>query len=83
MLYSFVDRQQRQKLAFLLMGITLMGVVEMAAIASIFPFLMVLSKPEIVMTHALFAPLYEALHFTDVKYFMIALGCIVFIVLVF
>lgn len=82
LLSFFWDKAQRPKLMAIFLGITLMGILEMAGIASILPFLMVLSEPQIILTHPILSQIYHDLGFTQIQHFMCSLGALVLAVLV-
>jgi ABC-type multidrug transport system fused ATPase/permease subunit len=56
-----------------------MALVEMFGVASIFPFIAVLSNPQVVETNALLSKTYELLGFTSVNRFLFFLGVIFFV----
>ncbi|MFP4271162.1 MAG: ABC transporter ATP-binding protein, partial [Alphaproteobacteria bacterium] len=63
--------------------ILLMGLVNMAGVASIMPFLAVLANPEVVQQQSLLAAVYDGLGFTDTHDFLILLGVATFVFIVF
>lgn len=60
----------------------MMALVEVVGVASIMPFIAVLSDPESITHHAKLALLYNKLHFTDPHQFLIFLGLLVLGILV-
>jgi ATP-binding cassette, subfamily B, bacterial PglK len=67
--------RQRAKLVFLLM--LSLALMETAGVASIMPFVAVLSKPEVVETNAYLAAVYRQLGFISTNSFMFFLGLVV------
>ncbi|MFC3703884.1 ABC transporter ATP-binding protein [Devosia honganensis] len=74
-------REQRQALLLLCMMLVV-GVVEMAGVASIFPLIAVLSEPSLVETNSWLKLAYEGLGFADLNSFYIFLSGLVFLVVV-
>lgn len=74
-------REQRQALLLLAMMLVL-GVVEMAGVASIFPLIAVLSDPSLVESNPWLKFTYDTLGFTDLNAFFIFLSAAVFGVVV-
>ena len=72
----------QKKLCWLIAAIILLSLLDMVGIASIFPFLNVISNPEIVQTNAKLKWVYERLGFTSKDNFLIALGAASLIILV-
>jgi ABC-type multidrug transport system fused ATPase/permease subunit len=58
-----------------------MGFLDTAGVASIMPFMAVLANPQLVQTNSALSFLYSALGFTDMQYFLFALGVLVFVTL--
>jgi ATP-binding cassette, subfamily B, bacterial PglK len=72
-------REQRQ--ALLLLGLMLVvGLVEMAGVASIFPLIAVLSDPSLVQTNSWLRLAYEGLGFPELNAFFIFLSAAVFLI---
>jgi ATP-binding cassette, subfamily B, bacterial PglK len=78
----FFEKAERKKLALVFFCILLVGILEVVGIASILPFLAVMSKPEVIQTNPQLSILIKFLHITDVNEFMLFLGVMVFVVLV-
>ncbi len=74
-------REQRQALLLLAMMLVL-GVVEMAGVASIFPLIAVLSDPSLIESNALLSTTYDLLGFTSLNAYFIFLSAAVFGVVV-
>src|SRR5262245_18995714 len=64
---GLLDKRGRQRFALLIGMMLLLGLIDMAAGASILPFLMVVSNPKIVHSNPQIAILYEALDFRSQK----------------
>ena len=81
-LLDLLTPSERRRFYLLLVLIMLMGVAQMIGIASILPFLAVLSRPEVVSNGGHLTRLYDWLGFTDSRSFLMFLGAGVFVVLV-
>lgn len=75
---SFFDAKDKRILFFLLMGFLIVGLVEMACVASIAPFVAVVSHPEIIQTNHYLNQLYHFLALGSEQMFMAILGVTVF-----
>ena len=73
---------ESKKLYWLIAAIVLMAMLEMVGVASIFPFLSVLSNPEVIQTNSKFKWVYEQMGFTSKDAFLIALAVASFVILV-
>ncbi len=80
-LLGLLDARERRRFALLLGLIVAMGLVNMAGVASIMPFLAVLANPEIVREQSVLAAAYRWLGFDDVQPFLILLGAATFAVI--
>ncbi len=81
-LVDLLDRQERTRALLLFGMILVMGFIEMAGVASIMPFVAVLSNPGIVKTNQYLASAYEWLGFTDPQAFLFFLGLCVLVLVV-
>ncbi len=79
---SLLAVSERKKLYWLVAAIMVMSVVDMVGIASIFPFLSVISNPKIIETSSKLKMVYDKFGFTDKGAFLIALGGLTFVLLV-
>lgn len=80
---SLLTRKERWQLVWLSLGIMIMGFVEVAGIASIMPFMAVVSNPEVVETNQWLHRIYQAGGFTSTNRFLVFLGFFVlFVILV-
>ena len=77
-LFDLLDHQERIRFYQLLGLIILMGVLDMAGVASILPFLAVVSNPEMVASNPSLAMLYRLSGFETNQAFLILLGFLVF-----
>lgn len=84
---KFLLDDRTRKIAFILMGMILvMGFMEMAGIASIMPFIAVLTNPDLVQTNFFLNSLYNFFKSFGVKDdydFIFSLGILVFLILIF
>ena len=84
-LFYLLTKSERQKAALLLLMIIIMALLDMIGVASIMPFMAVLTNPEIVETNLILNKLYESFISIGVETkegFLFALGVLVFILLV-
>src|SRR5690625_1070075 len=77
-IFALLTRFERRRFAALLAMVLLMGITEAAGVASILPFLAVLSDPSAIETNALLFRLYEGLGISQTNNFLIALGSLSF-----
>ncbi len=75
---SFFDAKDKKMLLFLLVGFLLVGFVEMACVASIAPFVAVVSHPELIHSNQYLSMLYHFLALGSEPRFMAFLGVTVF-----
>lgn len=81
--FSLLEPQERLQAFGLLCLIVLMAFVEVLGIASIIPFMAVLSEPPIVETNKWLKWGYERFEFTSINNYLFALGLIVLMFLIF
>ncbi|MCG7866213.1 MAG: ABC transporter ATP-binding protein/permease [Candidatus Thiodiazotropha taylori] len=81
-LYTLLDREQRRDIWFVLALTICMALLDTIGIASILPFITVLTDPGVVETNQFLKLVYNALGFTDIKDFQYALGIGTFALLV-
>jgi ATP-binding cassette, subfamily B, bacterial PglK len=79
-LYSMLDAHERRRAAIVLFVVLLAALAETGGVASIMPFIAVLSRPEIVESNAILAGLYGRLGFASRDSFLFFLGVAVFVV---
>jgi len=80
---DLLDRRERRNAVLLFLMILGTGVLEAVGVASVMPFLSVLSNPEVIQEKASLEWAYEALGFTNTDSFLFFLGIAVFFVVVF
>ena len=73
---------ERKRAGSLVGVILVMAMLDMVGVASIMPFMAVLANPELVATNAFLNAAYTKLGFTDPQQFLLALGILVFVLLV-
>lgn len=73
-LLSLLSRDEQLKLILVFFGVFIMGLLELAGIGSIMPFLTVASNPEMVQTNEYLRWAYEYFGFASVDSFLFALG---------
>ena len=81
-LLELLTPRERRSFYLLLVLIVLMGCVETVGVASIVPFMYMLSDPAILERHAILSQVYAAMNFADVRGFMIFFGAGVFTIVV-
>ena len=81
--FILLSREQRNRGIFLLGMILVMAILDVIGVASILPFMAVLSNPESIKTNNMLNAAYVNLGFNNPQDFLIALGLIVFVLLVF
>lgn len=78
-LFDLLDRRERRNAIFLFIMMLAMGLFELAGVASIMPFIAVLSNPEIIKSHDILSLMYEKLGFVNNQDFLLFLGAATFI----
>jgi ABC-type multidrug transport system fused ATPase/permease subunit len=73
---------ERRQIYLIFVGVTLMALVEIAGIASVMPFIAVLTNPEVINDNPLLSRAYDLLGFQSSDAFLFALGCAVLLVLI-
>lgn len=80
-LYDLLNKTERKRAGVLMGMILVMAVLDMIGVASILPFVAVLSNPQLVESNALLNAVYLGFGFNNVKAFFIALGLFMFVLL--
>ena len=80
-LYALLTPSERRQLYWLMPAVVLMGFVEVVGIASIMPFLALLSQPEAINDNALLSWAYTTFGFEQDSSFLIFVGVMVLVVL--
>ncbi len=78
-LLSLLDRRQKRHFVLLIVMILIMGIMDMAGVASILPFLAVLGNPGLIENRAVLSAIYGALGFETSYGFLQFLGVAVFL----
>lgn len=80
-MWGLFNRRERWQLGVLASAQTVRAFVELVGVASIMPFMSVVADPDLVHTNPYLFRVYEALGFTSVHSFLIALGVAVIVML--
>lgn len=80
-LYSLLDRDGRRRSYLMLLLILALAFVEMLGVASIMPFVMVLSNPDVVETNHYLNSAYVFLGFESTEHFLFFLGIVMLVVI--
>ncbi|SET40834.1 ABC transporter ATP-binding protein [Oceanicella actignis] len=83
MVLDMLTPAERRRFGLLLVMILAMGIIEAAGVASILPFLAVVSRPELTRENAVLRSLYELGGFESDESFLVALGAAVLGVILF
>ncbi len=79
---ALLTHRERIKLFWLTAALFILAILDTVGVASIFPFLQVVSNPDIIQTNEKLKWFYVRLGFSGNTGFIIALGCLTFIILV-
>lgn len=79
---SLLAVSERKKLYWLVVAIIIMAMLDMVGIASIFPFLSVISDPNVIQANSKLKMVYDRLGFSSKDAFLIALGGVSFALLI-
>ena len=82
-IFDLLDRRERIRFGLLLGMILVMSLLEVAGVASIIPFLAVLSDPQVIHQNPYLQVFYEGLGFQSDRAFLLFLGVVVFGLVVF
>jgi ATP-binding cassette, subfamily B, bacterial PglK len=77
-----LNAAERRRALLLLAMMIVMGLLEATGVASVMPFFAVVSNPEVARSNAYLNAVYEGFGFTSVAGFMLALGGVVFVLVV-
>lgn len=78
--FELLTPQEKRRGALVLVIVTLMAMLDVAGVASVMPFLSVMSNPEVVKTNEFLAALFDGLGFESRQRFLLALGLAAFAV---
>ncbi len=81
-IFSLFNKKEKTQVFLLLIGIIFRGLFEVAGVASIMPFIAVVSNPGIIHTNKYLAYTYQLLGFNSPRMFLIALGMFVFCIII-
>lgn len=84
-LFLILTPSEQKKAALLLLMITIMAIIDMIGVASILPFMAVLTNPGIIETNTMINNLFIFSEYFGVKnksQFLLALGCLLFLLLI-
>jgi ABC-type multidrug transport system fused ATPase/permease subunit len=82
MLLDLLTPQERRRAVLLLVMILIMGLLDAAGVASIMPFMAVLANPQLIQDNEILSFFYRELGFAEKQRFLLALGLLVFVILV-
>ena len=74
MLFELLSKNEKRKLILVFIGVLALGILELAGIGSLMPFLTVASNPEMVQTNAYLSWAYVTFGFESTNSFLFALG---------
>jgi len=80
-LFSLFNKKERNQIYWLLCIIIIMGLVEVAGVVSIMPFMAMVADPEVVVENAYLQKIYSEFGFASQNAFMFFLGVIVLTIL--
>ena len=78
-IYSVFDAKEKKQFFLLVVAMILVAMIEVAGIASIMPFMAVVTNPEVVQTNRFLFWVYDFLGFSSTTNFLIFLGVVVFV----
>jgi len=81
-LFGLLTPQEKKSALYLVLMIVLMTFIDGLGIASVMPFMAVLSDPQSIQEHSLLSFVYQHLNFSDTNSFLFFLGSVTFILLV-
>ncbi len=81
-IFSMLGPAERRRGVILVGLFLVLGVTETIGVISIMPFMAVIGNPQVIETNRYFADLYRSLHFSSQNELLIALGALVFFVVV-
>jgi len=73
-LYALMDARERRRFFLLLPAVTAMALLQVVGIASVLPFLAIVTDPTVIETNAVLAWAYEALGFASLNSFLVFAG---------
>ena len=82
-IFSILNKKEKLQVLILFSGIVIRGIVEVAGVASIMPFIAVVSNPSVIHSNKYLFLAYTTLGFQSSRTFLIALGVCVFCFIIF
>ncbi|HOO70789.1 MAG TPA: ABC transporter ATP-binding protein [Spirochaetota bacterium] len=82
-IFYLLSKKEKRKLVFLIFALIICSFIGVIGIASIMPFLSVLSKPDIIKSNEILSWIYSTLGFTSINNFMLYLGIALLAVFIF
>ncbi len=82
-IFILFDSKERRSLVLTFFGMLIMGFLEVAGIASIAPFMAVVSNPEVIMTNDFLQFTYQLFDFHSENEYLVGLGVVVLVLLTF
>lgn len=76
---SLLDGREQRRLMVVMLGAVLMGIIEIAGVGSIMPFIAVASNPGMIESNPYLAWAYAAFDFSSARSFLVALGVLMFV----
>ncbi len=80
---SLFDRRERREMYFIFIALIIRGVFEIVGVASIMPFMAVVSNSDVIQTNKFLKWAYTFFSFETSRHFLLALGLFAFLALVF
>jgi ABC-type multidrug transport system fused ATPase/permease subunit len=77
-LWRLLDRSERRRATLLVALMLVSAVSEVVGVATVMPFIAVLSSPDVVTTNRWFRLVYDTFGFTDQRSFLVAMGLVFF-----
>jgi ABC-type multidrug transport system fused ATPase/permease subunit len=81
LILSLLNKREKRQLFFVMAAFLVMGVIELAGVGSISPFISIVSNPEIIHTNTYLDTVYKYFNFTSDSSFIVAVGISVIIIL--
>ncbi|WP_224981906.1 ABC transporter ATP-binding protein [Geomonas agri] len=80
-IHALLTKEERRRFIFLVLFMIVMGLIDVAGIASIMPFMAVVANPKVIETNVYLSWAYHGFGFTSTTRFLISLGFVVFFTL--
>ncbi len=80
-IFSLFTQQERSHILLLFTGIVVRSIVEVAGVASIMPFIAVVSNPDVIFTNTILSFVYSSLGLESARAFLLILGGAVFVLI--